>query len=261
VSFRAGDIEIVMLEDASGPFFSPREEAFDATAAQWDDADVFDPQARTADGSWLLRFRCFAVRLPSGRTILVDTGIGPADAPAASWAPVPGRLPDALSEAGIASSDVDIVVLTHIHTDHVGWAVTGGVPFFANARYLLQHADVEALRKFSPALVPALLEPLQEADQLDVVAGDVHLAPGVDFVATPWHTPGHQSVLVSIDGDRVLITGDLLVHAVQLLHPDVAYAHEVDPAQARASRTRLLRELADGGVLATPHLSRAFVSL
>lgn len=260
MTFPAGDAEILMLEDGSGPFFSPREEVFDATPAQWADADAFDPLALTPDGQWLLRFRCFAIRLPGGRVILVDTGIGPAGSPAASWAPVPGRLPAAMADAGIEPSDVDTVVLTHIHSDHIGWAVTGGVPFFPNARYLLQRADAEILRTI-PGLAPALLEPLQAADRLDVVEGDTTLAPGVDVVATPGHTPGHQSVLVSTGRERVLITGDLLVHAVQLLHPDVAYAHEVDPARARETRVRLLTGLSGGGVLATPHLARAFVSI
>jgi glyoxylase-like metal-dependent hydrolase (beta-lactamase superfamily II) len=137
-TFQAGSAEVIMLEDGAGPFFSHRESAFAASAEQWARADAFDPEAVTSAGRWLLRFRCFAVRLAHGRTILVDAGIGPADSPAAAWAPVPGRLPDALAQAGIERDDVDTVVLTHLHTDHVGWAVTGGKPFFGNARYLLQ---------------------------------------------------------------------------------------------------------------------------
>jgi glyoxylase-like metal-dependent hydrolase (beta-lactamase superfamily II) len=257
--FPIGDAEIVMIEDAAGPFFDRRERAFaDATPPQWADADAYDPAAVTSDGSWLLRFRCFAVRLAGGRIILVDTGIGPADAPAASWAPTPGRLPDALADVGIAAPDVDTVVLTHIHTDHIGWAVVDGQPFFGNARYLLQSADVAALRQVSPELASRLLQPLLAARQLDVIDGDAALAPGVDVVATPGHTPGHQSVLVTGGGERVLITGDLLVHALQLLYPQIAYAYEVDPDLARQTRVRHLAQLS-GGVLATPHLSTAFV--
>jgi glyoxylase-like metal-dependent hydrolase (beta-lactamase superfamily II) len=115
--------------------------------------------------------------------------------------------------------------------------------------------------KLTPGLVAVLLEPLLAAGQLDVLDGDTPLAPGVGVLATPGHTPGHQSVLVTAGDDRVLVTGDLLVHALQLLHPTIGYAHEVDQATARESRLAALRMLGGSGVLATPHLSRPFVSM
>jgi glyoxylase-like metal-dependent hydrolase (beta-lactamase superfamily II) len=151
---------------------------------------------------------------------------------------------------------VDTVVLTHMHTDHIGWAVERGEPYFRNARYVMQRAEVDAIGRLNPALVEELLTPL--GDQLSTVDGDTTLAPDVRVVATPGHTPGHQSVLV---GDRLLVTGDLLVHVVQLVDPTLPYAHEVDPEEARRSRERLLRELPPDAILATSHLGEPFVGL
>src|SRR5262245_45850281 len=116
---KIGTMTVIALQDGIGTFFKPRHEVFPtATEDDWRRADAFDPAAVTDDGEWLLRFRCFAVRLDSGDTLIVDTGIGPADSPAASWAPVPGKLPEELAVAGIAPSDVSTVVMTHLHTDH-----------------------------------------------------------------------------------------------------------------------------------------------
>jgi glyoxylase-like metal-dependent hydrolase (beta-lactamase superfamily II) len=262
-----GSLTIVALEDGAGTFFQPRAEAFpEAGAEHWRLADAADPAAVTGGGEWLLRFRCFAIRpSASAGVILVDTGIGPVDAPAASWAPVPGRLPEELAAAGIVVGDVTTVVLTHLHTDHVGWAVVGaGEPYFPNARYLLQRAEVEAVDRINPTLDGRLLDPLRATGQLDVADGAVALDPAVQVVPTPGHTPGHQSVLlIADDGQTVLVTGDLLVHAVQLVDPDLAYAHEMDPVAARESRRALLGDLTarGGAILATPHLSAAFAPL
>jgi glyoxylase-like metal-dependent hydrolase (beta-lactamase superfamily II) len=89
-----------------------------------------------------------------------------------------------------------------------------------------------------------------------VLDGAAELAPGVRVIATPGHTPGHQSVLVSAGDEELLITGDLLVHAVQLRRPEVAYAYDMDAEVARATRRGAL---AARRPLAVSHLGVPFL--
>jgi glyoxylase-like metal-dependent hydrolase (beta-lactamase superfamily II) len=86
---------------------------------------------------------------------------------------------------------------------------------------------------------------------------------GLRVFATPGHTPGHQSVLLTAEDDTVLFTGDLLVHTLQLLYPGLPYANESDPAQARTTRVGTLTELAGrpGPLLASAHLGEPFTPL
>jgi len=186
-----GDLTVIALDDAEAAHFDRREDAIPAaTQRDWAAADAFDPGALTADGRWWLRFRSFAIRYGDGPVTLVDAGVGPAGAPGA-WASVPGRLPDELAAAGLAAGDVTAIVLTHLHSDHIGWALPASTPF-PEARVVLQRADAEA---FAPMLGGTLLA---EEDRLDIVDGDADLGNGVRVVATPGHTPGHQCVIVSV---------------------------------------------------------------
>ncbi|ONI76419.1 MBL fold metallo-hydrolase [Actinosynnema sp. ALI-1.44] len=262
-----GGWQIVALRDARGPFLDWAAGFPDAGEREWASARAADPAAFGADGKWWLDFRAYAIRAADGRVTLVDAGIGPATAPARAWAPVPGRLPEAMAEAGIDPADVGTVVLTHLHTDHCGWAVDpDGTPVFPNARYVVQHAETKWLAAAEPMYSWAV-RPLRDAGQLDEITGEsvvlrTSSGESVTLVPTPGHTPGHQSVIVQSGDAQLIVTGDVLVHAVQLVAPSVSYVYEEDQRQARDTRTNLLARARDAGaVLATPHLSEPFTVL
>jgi glyoxylase-like metal-dependent hydrolase (beta-lactamase superfamily II) len=116
--------DVVALSDGEGAFASLRE--------------VFGVND---DTPWQVSFYAFLAHV-RGATVLVDTGLGPfgLDPFLPAWQ---GRLPQALAAAGVAPEQVDLVVLTHLHVDHVGWNMRDGVPFFPNARYVAHRDDYE----------------------------------------------------------------------------------------------------------------------
>jgi glyoxylase-like metal-dependent hydrolase (beta-lactamase superfamily II) len=261
---RVGPYSVVSVVDGSGVLAVTGPEAFPAASeADWASARRLDPAAFGPDLRWALDFRCVAIRRPDGRVTLVDVGIGGEGSPA-GWAPLPGRLVAALDEVGIGVDDVDTVVLTHLHEDHCGGVVDGsGSPVFTEARHVVQAVEIASLRAEPDQTIWSYaVEPLLGAGLLDEVDGRVSLTSGVTVVPTPGHTVGHQSVVVTSGDDEVVVTGDVLVHAVQLANPDVAYRSEADQAVAADTRRALLADARRRGCrLATAHLHTPFVTV
>jgi glyoxylase-like metal-dependent hydrolase (beta-lactamase superfamily II) len=198
------------------------------------------------DRPWTLPFNAFLARVGE-LTVLVDTGLGP-----------PGEdpfLPErrGLLPGSLDPAEVDLVVLTHLHVDHVGWNMREGEPFFPRARYVAHRADYDfftGARAGRPYVRDQVIA-LEATGRLELVDADAELAPGVELRRAPGHTPGHCVVRL---GEAVIL-GDLAVHELQLADPGLAYVAEEDPAQAAATRRRLLEEHADGGqVVGLSHL-------
>ncbi|MEV8630738.1 MBL fold metallo-hydrolase [Streptosporangium sp. NPDC051023] len=216
-------------------------------------AEMFPGADHGGSEEWVLHFHCYLLRDGAGRTVLVDTGIGPEDSAASSWAPVPGALGAELARVGVTAGEIDAVVITHLHSDHASGAVIGGVPAFPNARHLFQRAEIDTAAE---SVLDQVVRPLGE--RVHVVEGRAEVFPGIRILHTPGHTPGHQVVQV---GDLVL-TGDVVLHPVQLDDPAIPYLYDDDPDLAAVTRAKLLQQVrAAQGMIATAHFAEPFTRL
>jgi len=187
--------------------------------------------------------------IETGRhVVLVDTGGGESSRTSGA---VVGRL----EMAGVRPQDVNTVVLTHAHPDHIGGAVDSrGHPVFPNARYVLSQlewdfwtasrSDLSGLRvpedvkRAMGSAARRILAPLRF--QVDMVEGETELIPGVRTIPAPGHTPGHLALLISSEGQHLLNLGDAAVHPLHLERPDWENGFDLAPGQAAATRRLLL---------------------
>jgi glyoxylase-like metal-dependent hydrolase (beta-lactamase superfamily II) len=191
-----------------------------------------------SDAAWWIPINVTLLRTEDA-TILVDTGVGPK--PRTLLPDGDARLLDELAHAGAAPEDIDIVVHTHLHVDHVGW--TGSFP---NARYVVHEDDwAYFMSEASLAERPHLREKVLPLERVERVTGETEIAPGVRVQPTPGHTPGHMSVRAG----ELAVLGDLVAHELQVVDPDLVFVNDMDPEQAAATRSRVIAELADEGAV------------
>ncbi len=259
----SASFQVHPLVDAAGPIDTTNREAFPgATDDQWAAARALDPTAFGPDDAWVLPFRAYVLVGPDDSVTIVDLGVGTASSPAGvvgSWSR--SRCPTGSPQLGIEPVDVGTVVLTHLHEDHVGWVLgRAGLPLFANAEHVVQATEVRAVAD-DRMIVEATIDPLRGGGPA-ARGRRRHPAAGRHRPrADPRTHPGHQSVWLSSGDDVLLLTGDMLVHAVQLVAPSVAYAAEDDPVVAAATRERMYAEARRRGAdLATAHLTEPFVA-
>lgn len=265
---KLGDVTITRVEETHGPIMPPGQFFPDLPEHAWADHQEMlvpdhlgadDGLVRTAFQTWLLR--------SEGRVILIDTGIGnDKTRPGATfWDHLRLGYLDNLAAAGVRPEDVDLVVNTHLHVDHVGWntRLTDGVwvPTFPNATYLMPKADFV---HFDPANNPDIagsvnenvfedsITPVHAAGQVKLWETSHDIDTHLRLEAAPGHTPGSSVIKLTSGGDRALFAGDILHTPLQLAHPDHSSCFCQDPAQARVTRRRLLGWAADSHALVLP---------
>ncbi|WP_042375111.1 MBL fold metallo-hydrolase [Streptacidiphilus neutrinimicus] len=248
-------VDEIELPRQTGPWLLP-----DATKEVLDEASWLRPDFAD-DEVPRLASHSFAVEA-GGLRIVVDTGIGNAKPRAnPAWNRLDTDFLGRLAAAGFPPESVDLVITTHLHTDHVGWntrlAGEGWVPTFPGARYLTSrtewdHWAATDLDEARAQMFRDSVHPVRDAGQYDLV--DVpeqghEVAPGVFLVRAPGHTPGQVAVELRGSERRALITGDSIHHPVQLSHPHVHSCVDIDSAQAVRTRAQLLDAVADTDAL------------
>lgn len=181
--------------------------------------------------------------------VLFDTGTG---ALQREHEALRGRLPDGglvgrLHEIGYRPEDVDVVVITHGHPDHIGGLMEGGQPVFRNARYVFGAAEfdfwvrgeVREARKFNRALFMQLAVPL--ADRAGFIKPGDEVVPGIRAVDAAGHSPGMLAYLIESGGKRLLNWADTCSHyVVSVQRPDIHLDVDDDKEMAAAARKRIL---------------------
>jgi glyoxylase-like metal-dependent hydrolase (beta-lactamase superfamily II) len=201
------------------------------------------------DGMVHIPIGCFVVRSGS-TTVLIDAGLGDVDV---GWAQG-GGLPAALRGEGISPADIDVVVCSHLHIDHIGWLAVDDAPFFPNATVRYGAGDWQQFVADAAADSRGrhIMEVLAAAGRLDPLAGDmVPIAPGLTGRHTPGHTLGHYGLVVSSGESRAVILGDAVECPLQLEEPDFFALSDVDPGLAARTRETLWRELEGTDTLVT----------
>jgi glyoxylase-like metal-dependent hydrolase (beta-lactamase superfamily II) len=214
--------------------------------------------------SLVLIIQSFLIR--TGRaTILVDTCIGN-HKPRARAHNNMQQFPwmARLHAAGVKPEEIDYVMCTHLHVDHVGWntrLVNGRwVPTFPNAKYIFakreyEHWEKEArstgLPRTGNYMADSVL-PVVEAGRAVFVEMDHEIDRGVTLYPLPGHTPGQCGLHVKSNGSEALLTGDMMHHPLQVVYPDWSTGFDTDQAHAARTRRAFLEKYADSGTLIVP---------
>ena len=180
--------------------------------------------------------------------VLFDTGMGAQK----MFGPTTGRLIKSMAEAGIQPGQIDSIVITHAHIDHIGGLVNAGNQrIFPNAKVYISQADFDFWtddkdpKKNKDFVAHARKNLLPYRDRLVFIKDGQEILPGITAIATPGHTVGHMVFMLNSDGKQACFVGDLTHHQILLVErPRLEFAYDTDPKQSAQTRVKMLEMFA-----------------
>jgi glyoxylase-like metal-dependent hydrolase (beta-lactamase superfamily II) len=261
LTLKAGDLTIHRIIEQETTFLPAQELFPDLTGEVLAENRAALKAAKALDDSdtLILCFQSYIVKTPH-HTILIDSCIGN-DKPRPTRPKWNMKTDDTymrgLKGAGIAVEDIDYVMCTHLHVDHVGWntRLENGkwVPTFPKARYVFAKGEYDYWAgQHEKAEVPPFGDsvlPVVAANKAEIVGNDFAIGDHVRILPTPGHTPGHVAFTLGRAKEDAVFCGDLMHSPLQLRYPELSPKFDVDPAQAAKTRRSFLERYCETDTL------------
>jgi len=254
LDFAAADMTVHRIIDLEAPFLPALEMLPELTPQLLDENRAWMQDSLDAHDAFKLCYQAYLVRTPH-HTILVDSCLGnDKQRPRPEWHMKRNdSFMRGLARIGVRVEDIDYVMCTHLHGDHVGWntRLDNGewVPTFPKARYVFSQREVESVKALDAQAPNAAYQdsvlPIIRKGRADLVDDEFALGDHVRLLPTPGHTEGHVALCFGKARDELVVTGDLIHVPLQMRYPELNFVRDRIPELARKTRRDFLERYCD----------------
>lgn len=261
MKWQIGDVEIHQIVELENAGKIIQEGIREATAENIKNISWLYPYFADKDGNLKAQITSFLIK-SNGKNILIDTcnGNDKVRTDLVEWSNFHTNYLEKLRKTGVSETEIDVVLSTHLHCDHVGWntKLENGkwIPTFPNATYLFVKEEYDywvtkpekEVADDKDAFDDSV-KPIIDAGLAEFVPSDYKIDNNISLVSTSGHTPGHVSIMIESKNSKALLSGDFMHHPCQFAYPEWTIEYDTYPEKAVESRKKMLSKIADTNTL------------